>query len=42
VREIEGKHVGRSDEVRHKLATAFAGFVNQYVEAHKVAASGRK
>jgi branched-chain amino acid aminotransferase len=41
VREVEGQRVGRSDEVRHKLAMAFDDFIGKYVSAHRPAASAR-
>ena len=37
VTQIEDRQVGRSDEVRHALAQRFAGFVWNYIAAHKEA-----
>jgi branched-chain amino acid aminotransferase len=38
VRAIEGRKIGRTDQIRRALADAFGEFVDRYVAAHKAAA----
>ena len=38
VHEIEGTKIGRKDDTRHALASAFGEYVGRYVAAHKAAA----
>jgi hypothetical protein len=38
VRAIEGRKIGRTDQIRRALADVFGEFVDRYVAAHKAAA----